>query len=219
MKSIAAGIQAVIFLTAILVFLSCNQTTSPVTQIPIAAPSVALPYTEIMRLQGIHSLHYVVCESTVVNGVSMDQSYTPVGEYFLDSTRVKFMQYYLDNHYWNVTVYDLRKNIAWYYYSGQLTYLELPTWPAAFTQTLQSCLGSCLASSQRFVGTEYVDNKLCNVFRDLTGYQEWVWQDHLLPLQQRATGSQQGIYQIGTTRKIIIDINDPFDDSVFEPPS
>ena len=219
MKSIAARIQAVVLVTAILVFLSCNQTTSPEMQVPIAPPSVALPYIEIMKLQGIYSLHYVVCESTVVNGVPTNESYTPVGEYFLDSTRVKFIQYYLDNHYWNVTVYDLRKNIAWNYYAGQLTYLGLPNWPAAFTQTLQNCLGSSLASIQTFVGTEYVDNKLCNVFRDLTGYQEWVWQDHLLPLQQRASGSQRGISQIGTTRKIIIDINVSFDDSVFEPPS
>ena len=204
---------------ALLVISSCNKINSPLNETPIAPPSASLPYQQIMKLQGISSLHYVLCDSVVVNGVPKDSSLVPIDEYYVDSMHVKLIQYYFDNHYWNVTVYDLRKNIVWNYYSGKVTYPQLPNWPVAFEQSVQSCLGSNLRSSPVFLRTEYVDTRLCNVFTDSTGLQEWVWPEHLLPIQQRGFGSQRSIYQISTTRKIIIDINVPFADSIFEPRS
>jgi hypothetical protein len=196
-------------------FNSCKNPTTPSEEM-VTPPSRSLSSTEIMRIQGIASLHYVEYDSTIVNGVSSD-SFSQANEYYLDTCHYKFMQYYLDNHNWNTTVYNVSTNNAWNYYNGQLTYLQLPDLPSVYEQSIQSCLGSSLKEPVTFLGTEIIEGKTCNVFKDSTGYQEWVWIKYKLPIQSRRSG-QHDVYQISVIRKNIIEVNQPITGNVFDPP-
>ena len=200
---------------AILSFNSCENPASPSEDLAIP-PSRSLTSTEIMKIQGITSLHYVEYDSIIVNGISSD-SFSQAYEYYLDTSHYKFIQYYLDNHNWNTTVYNISTNIAWNYYNGQLTYLQLPNWPAAYEQSIQSCLGSSLKEPIIFLRTEIIDGKVCDVFKDSTGYQEWVWVKYKLPIQSRREG-QYDVYQISVVRKTIMEVNQTIPGNVFDPP-
>jgi hypothetical protein len=180
-------------------------------------PSDTLPPQQLMSILGIYTLHYVEYDSVIVNGVS-DSAFYPMNEIYLDTCHYKMIQYFGDNLNWNTTVYDVRKNIAWNYYNGQLTYMQLPNWPTAFVQSIQGALGSWLKGPITFLRTESVDGRLCNVFTDSTGLQEWIWPKYLLRIQNRSVGSQRGIYQIGYVRRRQIEVNISIPDTVFEPP-
>jgi hypothetical protein len=201
-------------LTAIICF-SCKQTTTPLEE-PISAPSRNLPASEIMKLQGITSIHYVDYDSVVVNGNS-DSGFVAFFENFIDSSRMKMIQYYLGTPNWNITVYDLNIDTAWNYYSGQLTYPQLPDLQLAFEMNIQAYLGSWLQGPFTFLRTEYICDKLCNVFTDSTGYQEWVWTKYRLPIQRRVE-SYYDIHQITVFQKRAIEVNIQFSNSIFEPP-
>jgi len=201
-------------LTSIFCF-SCKQSTSP-SEEPVSAPSRNLPASEIMRIQGITSIHYVDYDSIVVNGVS-DSGFVANFEYFIDYNRMKLIQYYLGTPNWNTNVYDLKKDSAWNYYSGQLTYPQLPNLQLAYDENIQAYLGSWLKGPSTFLRTEYIGDKLCNVFSDSTGYQEWVWTKHYIPIQRRGE-SNYDVHQISVVQKRNIDINLQFSDSIFEPP-
>lgn len=199
-----------------LCLVSCEQSTSLYPE-PIAAPSRSLPGREIMKMQGITSIHYIDYDSVVVNG-SSDKAFAPYVEYHIDTTRCRIDQYYLGTPHWNTTVYDLGQFIAWNYSSGTLTYPQLPDLRAACESSFQARLGSWLNSPIEFVGTEYIGGKFCNVFRDSTGRQEWVWIEHRLPIQRRRESVNRGIHQITVEQKRQIEINGQFQDSLFEPP-
>ncbi|MGH7595356.1 MAG: hypothetical protein ACREOI_03345 [bacterium] len=170
-----------------------------------------------MNIQGITSIHYIDYDSVVVNGRS-DKAFVPYFEYHIDTARFKIDQYYLGTPHWNTTVYDLGKFVVWNYYSGTLTYPQLPDLRAAFESNIQARLGSWLKGPIEFVGTEYIGGKFCNVFRDSTGLQEWVWIEHRLPIQRRRESVNRGIHQITVEQKRQIEINGQFQNSLFEPP-
>ncbi len=180
----------------------------------LSALSRDLPASQLMQLEGITSLHYVLYDSSAGFSGGGDSSFIPLDEYFIDSSHVKNIQYFGANHYWYVSVYDSQRDTAWYYQSGQVTCMQLPSVAAVVQQSIQAALGSMLRLSSQYLRSEYIDGKLCDLFADSLGNQEWVWRDHRLPIQERVLGS----LQISTTRKVILEINTTIPDSVFEPP-
>ena len=207
----------IIFLTFATLFLStCKEPVSP-NEEPISALSRNLPASEIMKLEGITSIHYIEYDSVVVNG-QPDSSFVANFEYFIDTSRMKMIQYYLGTPNWNTTVFNLNNDSVWTYYSGQLTYSRLPNLQLAFNQNIQAYLGSWLRDPIKFLRTEYIGDKLCNVFTDSTGLHEWIWIKYRLPIQRRSEGSYDNIHQISVTQKRDIEINEQFSNSIFEPP-
>lgn len=204
----------VISLTTI-ICVSCKQSTIPLEE-RIFAPSRNLPASEIMKLQGITSIHYVDYDSVVVNG-DPDSGFIAFFENFIDSSRMKMIQYYFGTPNWNITVYDLNIDSAWNYYSGQLTHPQLPDLQLAFDMNIQTYLGSWLQGPITFLHTEYIGDKSCNVFTDSTGYQEWVWTKYRLPIQRRVE-SYHDVHQISVMQKRGIEVNIQFSNSIFEPP-
>ncbi len=197
-------------------FFNCKQSTSP-SELPVSAPSRNLPASEIMKLQGITSIHYVDYDSVVING-DPDDGFVANCEFFIETNRMKMSQYYLGTPNWNTTVYDLNKDSAWNNYSGQLTFPQYPNLQVAFDMNIQAYLGSWLKDPITYLGTEYVGDKLCNVFKDSTSYQEWVWIKHRIPIQRRREGSHNNIHQISVSQKRNIEVNVQFSNSIFEPP-
>jgi hypothetical protein len=197
--------------------ISCKQsaTESEIGQ-PVRAPERSLSASAIMKLQGISSIHYVEYDSVIVNG-DIIYPFAPSFEYFIDTCRIKMMQYYFDDPLWNVTVYDINKNIAWNKYSGILTYLQLPNWPAAFEQEIQANLGSNLKGDVKYIGRKYLGDKLCDVFEDSTNYQEWVWIKYRLPIQYIRISTNRNITQTAYVQKRNIEINKKFPDDTFDP--
>jgi hypothetical protein len=204
------------FILLVLSLSACKQATTPSMYQPVSAPSRTLSAIEIMSIEGITAIRYILYDSTVYIGSRSDSTFIPIAEFLIDSKHIKETDYNGDKR---ITVYDLRNNIAWNYYSGQLTYLQLPNWPTPFEEGIQNCLGSWLQGPSRFLHTEYIDNKLCNVFSDSLGNQECVWIDHCLPIQEWIFARTLTSSRIITVRKRIIGINISFPDSLFEPPT
>ena len=201
---------------SVFIFNSC-ESTSPAPYDDLAIlPSMTMPSKEIMQIQGIKNIHYVDYDSVIVNGQIVN-SFSPTDEYYLDSCHYKIMQYYLDNHNWNTTVYNLCNGTGWNYYSGVVNSLQNIYLAAAYEQAVQSALASWLKGPRHFWGTEYIDGKLCNVYTDSTGYREWIWIKYKLPIQRRNEGSYD-VHEIGVVRKRAIEINQPIYSNVFEPP-
>ena len=203
------------FLFILAFFYSCEESTDPI-QDPIQAPSRNLSAQEIMSIQGISSIHFAKYDSVIVNGNSYDH-FVPSFEFHIELNRMKMNQYYLGTPDWNITVYDFNKDSVWNYYSGQLTFPQIPDLRFTIDSYIQSQLGSNLKGSINFLRTEYIDDKLCNVFSDSTGYIEWVWTKYRLPVQYRVE-SYHDVHQIGVVQKRDIEINVEFPDSLFEPP-
>jgi len=174
----------------------------------ILAPDRNLPARDILRIEGITSIHYIFYDSTTYSG---NQAPIPIGEYLFDSCHAKIIEYFADNHYWNVTVIDLRNHSTWNYYSGVVTYSQTDDVNASYEQFVQSALGSFLKGQPNYLRTEYLGDKLCDVYTDSTGYTEWVWIQHRLPIQRQAN-----CCQIASLREIELDVR--FADSLFEPP-
>ncbi len=193
-------------------FSSCNSPTGP-DNFPMPAPSRDLSAHEIFAAEGITSIHFVVYDSVVVNGQS-DSSFAPIFEVYFDSTHEKFMQYPS-----NITVYDLKKGIAWNDYEGHLTYPQLPNLDTAYNQDVQAYLGSWFTQSPPFLKTEVILGKVCNVFGDSGGYREWVWVDHRLPIQRGGGTVHYDVTQTTVTQYRVLEVNVPFSDSLFEPPA
>lgn len=199
--------------------LSCEDSTTPTatTYNPVSAPSRNLPAYEIMRLEGITSIHFTEFYHATVNGHA-DTGFTPYFEYHIDTLRTRMNQYYLGTPDWNISVYDLRKGIAWNYYSGSVTYPQLQDLRRAYEQDVQAYLGGWLSEIQTYVRTEYIDDKLCDVFTDSTGTLEWVWREYRLPVQRRLETTYKNIHQITYRLKKEMQINIVFPDSLFTPP-
>lgn len=193
-------------------FNSCEQLTEP-----IMAHSRNLSAIEIMNSEGISSIHYIEYDSVVVNGIPT-REFTLSFEYYIDTLHYKIIQYNLDNQNFNTTVYDLRKNIAWNFYSSKLTYLDLPNLPEAYEIDVKAALGSWLRDHIKYLGTATINEKLCDVFEDSTGYKEWIWKKYKLPIQRRRNSQYDNLYQITVTQKRDITINHKFPDITFEPP-
>jgi hypothetical protein len=215
MNNIKDIFSSVLIFISLLLVNACQHSTNP-SDIIVEAPSRNLSSSEIMRIQGIASVHYVNYDSIIVNGKS-DTEFHPMNEYYIDTCHCKHIQYYFSNHNWNTTVYNLCDNTAWNYYNNQLAYLQLPNWPAAYEMAIQSALGSWIKEPAKYLHSEFIDGKYCNVYEDSTGYQEWVWIKYKLPIQRRVE-SHHDVHQIGIVRKRIIEINQPIPSSVYEPP-
>jgi hypothetical protein len=191
---------------------ACKNPAGPSNQMAFP-PSRDLSPQEILGMEGIHSIHYTEYDSVVVNGHVYGPS-TPSIEMYLDSTHKKVIQY----HPLNITVYDLGEHLVWNYYDGQLTYPQLPNVQAAYDQDIQANCGSWLTGPYSLLQQEMLGDKLCDVFIDSAGRQEWVWIDHRLPIQRRRTGAYDNLYEITVTQKRGIEVNRHFPDSLFAPP-
>ena len=149
-KTISIHLTASILI--IVAFESCQRSTTinqPEQSLTIVSHD--LPAYEIMKMQGITSLHYVLYDSSA-KGSPLDSSFYPLDEYFIDSNHVESIEYFGNNHYGYVSVFDLRKNVAWYYLNGQVTYMDSLNLPAAVEQGIQSSLGSFLKVPATYLG-------------------------------------------------------------------
>ena len=171
-----------------------------------------------MAAEGIWSVQFVLYDSTTLNG-QPDSAYVPAFGFCIDQNHIKIDQHYLGTPGWNVTVYDLQRNMAWNCYEGHLTYQQLPNLYGAYEGYIQGMLGSHLRRPIQFLGIETIQGRVCNVFSDSTGYREWVWVQHNLPVQGRSEGYYNNLHQISVTQKRRIVVNLAFPDSVFLPPS
>ena len=82
---------------------------------------------------------------------------------------------------------------------------------------MQASLGSWLIGDPHFLRNEYINGKLCSVYEDSTGYQEWIWVKYKLPIQRRSY-LYYDVQQITVLQKRIIEINSVIPDSIYEPP-
>jgi len=190
---------------------ACVNSTHIMTEV-VFPPSRDLSAREILTKEGIHSIHYMDYDSVVVNGES-DKSFALTFEFFFDSTHEKCIQY----GPLNITVADLANHTGWNYIYGHLTYPHLAL-QAMHDQDIQAYLGSWLEQPYSLLRRDTLGDKICNVYTDRRGYQEWVWLDHGLPIQRRRAGGMQNVYQITTTQKRNIEVDVSFPDSIFVPP-
>lgn len=200
--------------------LSCNETTTQAnlhSGAPIAAPSGTLPANEIMKQQGISSIHFVEYDSVTVNGKSTGP-FSPSSEYYLDSGHVKTISFPFEDNNRNITVYDISRNIAWNYASGYLTYLQLQNWFAAYEQEIRLRLGSWLGSNVKYIRRDYFEDKLCDIFEDSEGYQEWIWTRYRLPIMRIKSSYYDYLSQTSYRQMRNIEINATLPDSLFQPP-
>jgi hypothetical protein len=170
-----------------------------------------------MKLETITSIHYVDYYHVTIDG-SADTGFYPDFEHHVDTSRERMSQYYLGTPDWNITVFDLNKGIAWNYQYGHLTHLPTTDLKLAYDQDVQASLGSWLSGSQFYIRSEYIDDKLCDVFTDSIGTLEWVWREHRLPIQRRTDANYDNLYQVTYIQKRNIQINKVFPDSLFAPP-
>jgi hypothetical protein len=139
----------------------------------------------------------------------------------IDTLRFKLDEYYADQTPgFNITVYDLKTSTAWNLYSGKVTDPHVPNLLVAYEQMVQYTLGSSLKNPYRLVAQEFVGGVRCNVFEDSTGYKEWVWIEHPIPIQRFSPGTlrRDGIFQISTVQLRDLVINVSLPDSIFMPP-
>jgi hypothetical protein len=170
-----------------------------------------------MAAQGITAIQFVDYDSTILNG-HPDSAFVAAFGFHIDTNHIKIDQHYLGTPGWNVTVYDLQRDTAWNWYGGHLTYPHLPNLRLAYEGYVQGMLGSWLQGQVQFVGMENIQGRLCNIFTDSTGYREWVWTDHAIPIQRRRESRYNNLHQITYTQKRQVSINLTFPDSVFLPP-
>ena len=76
-----------------------------------------------------------------------------------------------------------------------------------------------LSPSAKFIGTEIVEGKLCDLFEDSSGTKEWVWQRYRLPIQRIGSTCNKGACATVVQQKRNIEVNVPFADSLFDPPN
>ena len=219
MKSNSSFVTSIVFITLVCLLSSCKDSATSVAPIihALPAPSRNLSASEIMKLENITSIHYIDYYLVTVNGRA-DTGFHPEFEFHIDTSRERMNQYYLGTPDWNITVYDLSKDISWNLYSGVLRFNPSQHIIQAYEGDIQAFLGSWLNSSQSYIRSECIDNKLCDVFTDSTGRVEWVWRDHRLPIQRRSEWGYNGIYQVTYIRKKYIEVNISLPDSLFSPP-
>ena len=219
--------RCVILVLSLTVFLSCKDSTTTATAVeaesdspapdPRSAPSANLPASEIMRTQVITTIHFTDYYHLTTNGQA-DTGFSAWHEFHIDTVHRRFGQYFFGTPDWNVTVYDLKKGIAWNFYNQTLTYPQLPDLRRAYEGNVQRRLGSWLGARQWYVRSEYVNDKYCHVFTDSSGTLEWVWQEHRLPIQHRVEGWSSVDHRITYTQWRDLQINAVYRDSLFGPP-
>ncbi len=207
-------------LSILYLFSVCMQSCAPLsfaTSDHVPAPSIKLPCDEILRLQGITSIHFVEYDSVIVNGNPSE--FTPSEEYYLEKTRSKRVRF-ITKQPWLTDVLDLNAQLSWHYDSNiqKLTYNKQNNLSTICDDPIRFELGSFLKPPVRYLRTEYIINKLCDVFTDTTGALEWVWTEHRLPIQRLSAGSpDMNVYVIGIKQMRQIEINVQFPDSLFSP--
>lgn len=183
------------------------------------APEKTLPVREIMHLQGITSIHFAIFDSSIVNG---HYYYPPAGysEYYIDTSRIKIIKLKPESPFRNIAVYDVNKGIAWKSTDGKVENLSLGmNYIALFYGTeAQAVLANGLEGPVRFTGQGYMEDKLCDIFEDTSGVQEWVWVKHRLPVQYIHSWSYDNIGGTEFTKMRNIEINEEFQDEIFAPP-
>jgi hypothetical protein len=162
-----------------------------------------------MAAQGITSIQFVDYDSAVYYG-HPDSSFCGSNGWCIDTSRAKHDQYLFGKRGWEVTVYDLTQDTVWSYETRRRTYQLVPSVRCAFEILVQDALGSYLKGPIRFIGNESIQGRLCNIFEDSTGFREWIWIEHSLPIQRR-----QDRPHVAFVQKRDIVINRAFTDSVF----
>ena len=196
---------------------SCkHQPTQPAQPVEQSAPLVfrTLPARQIMAEEGITSLHFLYYQwyDSADGGIS-DTSL--IAEYYIDSVHFKIMEY-IQGKVFSITALDAARNVQWSYdpnvqtFSYDSGYNMRPVVDAM----IQAFLGSSLKPTASNLRSEYIEEQMCDVYQDPTGYMEWIWRDHRFPLQSRSL-DKLGIF---TLRKQIIEMNAVFSDSLFLPP-
>ena len=199
-------------LVFLFLFASCENSTGP-SPVQVTAPSRTDSARDILAAQGIQTIHFLEYDSVVVNGQSQGP-FSLSQEIFLDTSRVKIVDAGS-----TVATYDLKKGVAWNYENGQLTYMQLPDLQAAYNGIVQALMGSGLRQPVRFLRNEELDGKLCSVFEDSTGLQEWIWNLYKLPIQRKTSGSSDAnVYVTSIVQRRDIQINVPLSDSIFAAP-
>lgn len=196
-------------------FYSCDDTAS-LKEEPFTAPSRDLSAKEIMKTQGITSIHYIDYDSSIVNDESGGSSIASF-EYYIDTCHFKGIQYLPEGWDSNIAVYDLKKNIAWNFTNGKLSYDETPSCQYYYNLGVKNSLGSRLEKPAYFSGVEVINGNYCNIFKDSNGFTEWIWTKYNLPIQQRRESHNSIFKQITFVQKRIVEINLSFPDTVFEP--
>ncbi len=153
----------ILFISTCLLFNSCDQSIEPrySSYNPVLAPAQELPVKEIMKSEGITSIHYNEYDSLIVYGIPRELR--PLNEYYIDT--LKFVKIELVTS--DTTVYDL------------------VYFPLSYQQEVQKALGSWLKNPIKYLGAERLDEELCYSFTDITGYQEWVWDKNRVPVLRR----------------------------------
>ena len=197
---------------------SCNhQPTQPAQPVEQSAPLVfrTLPASQIMAEEGItsvHFLYYLWYDSA--DGASISDT-SLIDEYYIDSLHFKIMEYD-QGKVFSITTIDAARNDQWSYNSNsqKVWYDSGYNMRPAVDDMIQAFLGSSLKPTASNLKSEYIEQQLCDVYQDPTGYMEWIWREHRFPLQSRSR-DDIGIY---TLRKQIIEMNAAFSDSLFLPP-
>ena len=200
---------------------SCkNQPTQPAR--PVEQPTTlvfrTLPASQIMAEEGITSLHFLYYElyDSAHGGSSSDTSFILGAEYYVDSVHFKITEYD-QGKIIAITAFDAARNVQWSYFPAVQTVSYdsgLNICPAV-DEMIQAFLGSSLKPTASYLRSEYIEEQLCDVYQDPTGYMEWIWREHRFPLQSRSITQFGGIL---TLRKQIIEMNAVFSDSLFLPP-
>jgi hypothetical protein len=186
---------------------------------PEPAPENTLPANKIMRLQGIASIHCIICDSSIVNGHTENASVAKT-EYYIDQSRLKKIQYVAGNSGRNITVYDIGKKLSWESTSGKAANIntDIEYIKNAYNHEIRQILGSQLEEPLQYVGKENMGSILCDVFEDKSGFQEWVWHNYLLPVQYKRAWNYDNLCKRTFLQMRNIDLNQKFPDSIFDKP-
>lgn len=183
---------------------------------PEIAPAKTLPAREIMRLQGLNSIHFAIYDSSIVNG---DIYYAPAGysEYYIDTSRIKIIEYNQASGSRNIRVYDMNKGIVWKSINGKVENLSISMEYISelYRTEIQPVLGNGLEGPLNFTGQGHIENMRCNIFEDTRGFQEWVWINHRLPVRYIRTWNYDNISQTTYIQIRDIEVNKKFSDSIF----
>jgi hypothetical protein len=197
---------------------SCkNQPTQPAQPVDQSAPLVfrTLPASQIMAEEGITSLHFLYYQwyDSADGGSISDTSL--IDEYYVDSLYFKITEYD-QGKIIAITAIDAARNVQWSYVPvlQTVSYDSGYNMRPAVDYMIQAFLGSSLKPTASNLRSEYIDEQLCDVYQDPTGYMEWIWREHRFPLQSRGLDD----FGIFTLRKQIIEMNAVFSDSLFLPP-
>jgi hypothetical protein len=175
-------------------FNSCRHSTDPNEDNYLPSPYISHSADEIKGIERISTIHFVVVNNSDTMSV----------EYYIDTNRIKIIAN-------DGTMRVLYAHTGWYYYSHQVTY---ETWHTnIYDQNVQELLGSYIKEPIQRIGLATLDDKNCEIITDSTrSLEEWIWIDHRMPIQEEFIDNGY------ITKKIIIEVNQLFPDSLFDPP-